>query len=112
MKLRFSLLHYLVAGFWLLCQTLTTHAQLSAPFHALDLDGNGTYIELPPHIFDDLSNATVEAWVKWDLPPQPDGKDRMFFCFGVEGFSLFVGADHGSSAMKFVIYDIDGIRHP
>ena len=32
---------------------------------ALKLDGQGSYVELPPDIFHDLTQATVEVWVKW-----------------------------------------------
>ena len=32
---------------------------------ALDLDGKGSYVELPPNIFNELTEATVEGWVKW-----------------------------------------------
>src|SRR5438309_636231 len=31
----------------------------------LELDGNGSYVELPPNIFNDLEDGTVEGWVKW-----------------------------------------------
>ena len=35
----------------------------------LELDGKGSYVELPPHAFDGLEEATVEAWVQWgDFP--------------------------------------------
>ncbi|HEV2210693.1 MAG TPA: response regulator [Verrucomicrobiae bacterium] len=30
------------------------------------LELNGGYVELPPNIFNDLTQATVEAWVRWD----------------------------------------------
>jgi hypothetical protein len=32
----------------------------------LELDGNGSYVELPPDIFTNLTEATVEVWAKWD----------------------------------------------
>jgi hypothetical protein len=32
----------------------------------LNLDGTNSFVELPPNIFKDLTNATVEAWVKWN----------------------------------------------
>lgn len=38
----------------------------AAQNHVLDLDGEGSYLELPGPIFRDLQEATVEAWVKWD----------------------------------------------
>lgn len=28
--------------------------------------GDGDYVQLPSHIFDDFEAATVEAWVKWE----------------------------------------------
>src|ERR1043166_3076190 len=33
--------------------------------NVLSLDGNDSYVELPPNIFNDLTEATVEGWVKW-----------------------------------------------
>ena len=32
----------------------------------LALDGKTGYVEFPPHVFDALTEATVEAWVKWE----------------------------------------------
>ncbi len=33
---------------------------------ALQLDGEGSYVQLPPNLFTNLNEATVEAWVKWE----------------------------------------------
>jgi hypothetical protein len=38
----------------------------AAPNRVLELDGFGSYVELPPNIFTNLSEATVEVWAKWD----------------------------------------------
>ncbi len=38
----------------------------AVPHHVLELDGTGGYVELPPNIFNDLTEATVEVWVRWD----------------------------------------------
>jgi PAS domain S-box-containing protein len=32
----------------------------------LELDGTNSWVELPPNIFTNLTEATVEVWVKWD----------------------------------------------
>jgi hypothetical protein len=32
----------------------------------LELDGTGRYVELSPNIFNDLDEATIEVWVRWD----------------------------------------------
>jgi signal transduction histidine kinase/ligand-binding sensor domain-containing protein/DNA-binding response OmpR family regulator len=77
----------------------------------LDLDGTNSYVTLPPHMFDGLSNATVEGWVKWDLPANGSGGDRMFFCFGEKGLAMFACSDEGSPQLKFAIYDSNEVRH-
>src|SRR5258707_5107541 len=76
--------------------------------NVLQLDGNGSYVELPPNIFDGLEEATVEGWVKWETFGPADS---MFFCFGVEGQAMFLGNHKNSPALKFVIYDADHRRH-
>ena len=38
----------------------------AAPNKVLELDGNASYVELPPNIFNNLTQATVEVWAKWD----------------------------------------------
>jgi signal transduction histidine kinase/ligand-binding sensor domain-containing protein len=44
----------------------------------LELDGNGSYLELPSHIFDSLDDATIEGWVMW----KSFGAYSRFFDFG------------------------------
>lgn len=38
----------------------------AAPNKVLELDGNGSYVELPPNLFTNLTQATVEVWARWD----------------------------------------------
>jgi signal transduction histidine kinase/CheY-like chemotaxis protein/ligand-binding sensor domain-containing protein/protocatechuate 3,4-dioxygenase beta subunit len=45
--------------------------------HVLQLDGTDSFIELPPDIFNDLDEATIEAWVKWERLGGP-GYKRVF----------------------------------
>jgi signal transduction histidine kinase/ligand-binding sensor domain-containing protein len=77
----------------------------------LELDGKGSYIELPPNIFDGLSALTVEAWVRWDQFPAGAG-DALFFCFGDENYGFFAGSNHGTFELKTALYDKTGLRHP
>jgi|SRR5947209_320015 len=49
-----------------LSESSTLPAQASATNRVLELDGNGSYVELPPNVFNDLTEATVEGWVMWD----------------------------------------------
>ena len=43
---------------------------VASPLHAqnrvLSLDGDGDYVELPTGIFNHLTEATVEGWVRFD----------------------------------------------
>jgi len=52
-------------SFILLAISLSGHFA-SAQNRALELDGNGSYVELPPNIFTSLTEATVEVWAKWN----------------------------------------------
>src|SRR5690242_11351868 len=61
----------------LLLSVVPLLAQSSATNYVLELDGASGYVELPPSIFNDLDEATVEAWVKWRSFPATD-KCRLF----------------------------------
>jgi signal transduction histidine kinase/DNA-binding response OmpR family regulator/ligand-binding sensor domain-containing protein len=76
----------------------------------LELDGTNSYVQLPPHIFDELTEATVELWVKWDGFWGPN--DALAFCFGEEHQGMFVAIDSASTKLKFALYDRAGVRHP
>src|SRR5436190_8913849 len=77
-------------------------AQNTAAFtnRALKLDGTNSYLELPPNIFTNLTEATVEAWVRWAEFP---AFARVFeFGAGYNSVSLF---NHNSTAdLRFNIY--------
>ena len=50
---------------FLLALFLFSKAQ-AAENKVLELDGNGSYVELPQDIFTNLTEATIEVWAKWD----------------------------------------------
>jgi hypothetical protein len=53
----------------------------------LKLDGHGSYVALPPNIFKDLTQATVEVWAKWATF---NAYSRVFeFGAGYQSMSLF-----------------------
>ena len=53
--------------------------------YVLSLDGNGSFVELPPGCFSNLTAITVEGWLKWTaFPPGAD-----FFEFGLTMPSLW-----------------------
>ena len=67
---------------------------------ALKLDGTNSYLELPPNIFTNLTEATVEAWVRWAEFP---AFARVFeFGAGYNSVSLF---NHATTPdLRFNIY--------
>ncbi len=86
---------FCVAAVWLFivlfAQPATLTAQIAANNHVLDLDGHSSSVELPPHIFDQLTESTVEVWVKWlDLHQVTDvfdfGRDQREFLVVSRGY--------------------------
>jgi Concanavalin A-like lectin/glucanases superfamily len=66
MKLRLVSVFGLFAGVGLLGQLATLYSQpASLTNRVLELDGTNSFVELPPNIFTNLTEATVEGWVKW-----------------------------------------------
>ena len=67
----------------------------------LELDGQGSYVELPGQIFNGLEAATVEAWVKWE----DWAYFSQFFAFGTDGEWRAMGMNHfdRTSMLQFFI---------
>src|SRR6266516_6692458 len=81
-----------------LSPSFTLRAQPAAPNRVLELDGTNSYVELPPDVFEDLTQATVEGWVKWD-----SFRDwSRFFDFGTYGSSMNVANSGTSAELAFV----------
>lgn len=105
--------HSLVVGFWSLVVLLSCSqssillAQPASTNRVLQLDGSGSYIELPPDIFEHLDDATVECWVRWD---KFDIAERVFD-FGSSGRELYLSAPDNPPVLKFLIAEPDGPRH-
>ncbi len=68
----------------------------------LELDGKGSYVELPPNIFNDLDEATVEAWVRWD---DFSGQAKRVFDYGNGLRDLSVATWWGSPDLWFAKRD-------
>jgi len=79
---------------------------LSSPVLAqnrvLELDGQDSYVQLPAHLFDDLEEATVEAWVKWE----DWAYFSQWFAFGVDDQWQAMGMNHfeNTCSFQFFIY--------
>jgi PAS domain S-box-containing protein len=87
----------------LFAQPSTLNAQpASSTNHVLELDGTGGYVELPPNIFNDLDEATVEAWVRFD---DLSGREMRVFNYGdaLRDMSLMTGYYADNTALAFVV---------
>jgi signal transduction histidine kinase/CheY-like chemotaxis protein/ligand-binding sensor domain-containing protein len=65
------------------------------PIKVLDLDGKDSYVELPPGIFTNLTQGTVEAWVKW----RSSTSFQRFFSFGEDLNDMGVGYLSGAHSV-------------
>jgi len=86
----------------LFAQTTLLRAQTQATNHVLELDGAGGYLELPPNIFNDLDEATIEAWVRWD---DLSGAEKRVFNYGdaLKDLSIMTGYYADNTALTFVV---------
>ncbi len=91
----------------LLLSVVQIHAQLAATNRVLELDGNGSYVELPPDMFNDFTEATVEAWVKWGSFRR---KSRVFD-FGEAFQNMDVQNRELNPNLRFEISDTPGTTH-
>src|SRR5262249_43592362 len=71
----------------LAAQQPALHGQLATPAnHVLELAGTNSYVELPADAFANLTEVTVEGWVKWEA----FGPMSRFFDFTLAGRELNV----------------------
>lgn len=108
MKSPFALSAGMLAGVGLLTQLAVVHAQPAAPAftnHVLELDGTGGCVELPPNIFNDLDEATVEAWVRWD---DFSGSFKRVFNYGDALRDLSTTSGNGTTSAGFVVVEPTG----
>ncbi len=70
-------------------------AQPATTTRVLELDGNGSYVELPAGAFTNLDEVTVEGWIKWE---SFESMSR-FFDFTLAGNSLDVHNYRTSSTL-------------
>ena len=76
------------------------HAQPAANNRVLELDGTGGYVELPPNIFNDLDEATVEAWVRWD---DFNGTYKRVFNYGDRLSDMSITTYYDSNSLYFIL---------
>lgn len=84
----------LVWTFW------SVRAQGQGP--VLDLDGTGGYVELPPNVFNDLTESTVEAWVKIRSFPTVGLDWARFFSYGAENKDTGIQLERSGRLFYFI----------
>jgi len=95
----------IVAVLGLFILLFTPHSPLQAQpvgtNRVLELDGKGSYVELPPNLFTNLTEGTVEAWVKW----RSTSSYQRFFSFGETVNDMGVGGQGfgGPSDIHFFV---------
>src|SRR5882672_4003528 len=85
------------------CLALCCLGAVGAPAQnrVLELDGKGSYVQLPPDILNELTEATVEGWVKWERL----GNWMRFFDFGRQSQEMQVALSSASSTLSFIMHD-------
>src|SRR5258706_6570648 len=88
------------------CLALCCLGAVAAPAQnrVLELDGKGSYVQLPPDILNELTEATVEGWVKWDR----FGTWTRSFDFGKQGQEMNIGNSGGEPSLSFEIRNSKG----
>ena len=76
--------------------------------HVLELDGDGSYVVLPPNTFTNLTESTVEVWAKWDGFRAYSG----IFEFGGADKSMLLLNHSTSSDLRFNLYPQFGADDP
>ncbi|OGG52259.1 MAG: hypothetical protein A3F84_04135 [Candidatus Handelsmanbacteria bacterium RIFCSPLOWO2_12_FULL_64_10] len=84
-----------------LCALLARPA--AAQNRALKLDGDGDYVQLPGNVFNSLTEATVEAWVRWDA----FNSSSAWFSYGSPRDLQVLSIHHYANTrnVQFIIYD-------
>src|SRR6185503_4425126 len=92
----------------LLSQPSTLNSQPTPPPNrVLQLNGANSYVKLPPNLFANLTQSTVEAWVKIGRLRE----NSHFLDFGGYQREMYVGNDGNDPALKFLITDARRDRH-
>ena len=74
----------------------------TAKNYVLQLDGQGDYVQLPDNIFNNLDEATIEGWVKWER----FGYFSQLFGFGsgAKWRTMVVNNSKYTSGLQYFIY--------
>ena len=88
-------------------ERLPAPGEVLTPDWVLELDGTNSYVELPPNIFSNLTEATVEGWVKW----QRFEGDSRFFDFGTAWQTMTVNQAGTNGDLRLEIWEPERKQH-
>jgi signal transduction histidine kinase/CheY-like chemotaxis protein/ligand-binding sensor domain-containing protein len=91
----------------LFAQPSTLNAQPAVPNRVLELDGRKSYVELPTNLFQNLTQATVECWVRFE----EFVNDSRVFDFGAGNQQIYLSHDQRTPMFKLTMADARGGRH-
>ena len=74
-------------------------AQPTVTNRVLELDGKDSYVDLPAGIFDELTEATVEMWARWEEM----GPSSTLFDYGEDGLEMNIVQVGGGSNLRFKV---------
>ncbi len=98
----------LVLGAFLLSHPSPLHAQPTPPPNrVLELDGRKSYVELPANLFQNLTQATVECWVRFE----EFVNNSRVFDFGVGNQQIYLSNHEQTSRLKHLLADPRRDRH-
>ena len=89
-----------------ICSMFTTNVYSAEEMPVLFLDGR-SHVELPRNLFDRMTQATIEVWVKWN---RFNNWSRVFD-FGREGNAIVLQNEKSSNTLNYRIWDISGKQH-
>src|SRR5437867_7613364 len=78
-----------------------------SPNRVLELDGRKGYVELPANLFANLTQATVECWVRFE----EFVNDSRVFDFGAGNQQIYLSHDQLTPRLKYLLVDPGGGRH-
>lgn len=82
-------------------------AQEPLVMNVLSFDGKGGHVELPQNLFDNLTEGTIETWVKFER----FNKWSRVYDFGRKGNAAVVQVEKDNNTANFAIWDERGRRH-
>ena len=78
-----------------------TLAEEPLTMQVMTFDGKSGYVELPQNIFDNVTEGTVEVWVKWTK----FNKWSRVFDFGIENRAFVVQTEKNKNSVNYRIWE-------